>query len=684
MTPPIAESVRQAIRLRLDDAMQLGKQGEIDRALAIFDSAISRLEKEADTASRVLLASAMFNRSITLRFGRRTDEAVHSFQALIDRFQTADVPELVYWTALARYNKAFPLHDVGRHLEALAAFDEFTRAFQGSADPRIRQRLADASYQSVQLSVQLGRDDDARSRVRRILRDFGDAPEPGIQDIVAELVATRDGYVDLTAAAGHALTSQFNRAVRADLESQKVADPELAPIVDEYLHGAERLDRADAERAAELHARAVAIVTAHRQRVEPFALFLRNFDLEAHERTGRGPEGEQLIAFSESLQRVESALGAALRDRVPVVAIANPRLSRPDYQHAFPKLELPNHMWRAVLQELVAGAALIVMQVTELTPGVMTELQTILHHGRQAVTILLVSEDEPDALTAAINEVYHVSEPPHVSPSDLRAQFSAFPYVFSEHDVPFDDLHTSPAFAEALDAIAFQQSLRPEQRRVRRQIETLNREAAEDTSRAGADAAIQRLEQARALNQTVGDAALRAATESLLGVAWYQSGAHGSALAAFSEALRLARQLKRRRDEGAFLRDMANCHRAMADYPHAIACFTEALEILQEVDPEACVETCHELALAYSDNGEMDNAAECFRDVISVYEDIDFSRVMSLQMQLGTGYFHAGRYLDAIPPFEEVVRLATLLESSDERALAEQMIEKARAQVRSR
>lgn len=47
--------------------------------------------------------------------------------------------------------------------------------------------------------------------------------------------------------------------------------------------------------------------------------------------------------------------------------------------------EIRNEVWRAPLQELVSGASFIVIQLTGLTAGVLSELQTILRHHKEKV-----------------------------------------------------------------------------------------------------------------------------------------------------------------------------------------------------------------------------------------------------------------------------------------------------------
>jgi tetratricopeptide (TPR) repeat protein len=679
------EAVRQSAKELLDAATDYGRRGDTKTALETLDEVVQRLANDRDTAAHVLVASAMFNKGVALRYARQTEAAASAFDEVARRFGDENALELSFWVALAFYNKGFVFADAGRANDAVAAFDTFMDRFHQSSDLRIRQRVADALYHEVRLLITLGQTERAQSVFESLLREFGDSPEPGIEQVIVQLVRLTQGKFDPFRLAHHA-ADVSQPPEKAEYDRAIPDQSRAAQVYQETLDSHRKVVQSQAARDAALHAEAMNIVTAYRDRLEPFALFLRNFDIEAYQRIGTGPEGAQQILFTTTPHpRIETKVAAALAGRLPVLGIANPLVSlRPDYQHAIPKLGLANESWRIAMHELIATASLIVMELTKLSPGVFNELRIIGWYGKQNSTVIIVSEDEgeQDPLTLGLKQFFHIAQEPRQSLEQIRAQLSAFPRVVLEEEVRFDELASSPPFADLLAHAQWVRGLSLEQRTARRKIEDLNGAATASMTQNAYDAAIAQLNEARALNEAVGDEVLSLNTHSQLGVAYHRQSRLDEALASFTEALRLARKQRDQLSEALFLRDIADCHYAQRAFAEAISSYQEALAIFKATASDHRVATLRKLGSAYSDMRQLDLASTCFDEAYEIYAKAnDFSGMLEVRMEAGTAHFSSASYIRCRELLEEAVILARKLNATRAAELCLQLLERANSRI---
>ena len=138
----------------------------------------------------------------------------------------------------------------------------------------------------------------------------------------------------------------------------------------------------------------------------PFCLYLRNFGLgassSAPEIVGTLPDqatlvvrGVDMLMNDELFQR---ALVAHVAPRLPVIGIENPAF---DFRgQGFPKLQILGDEWRAVVNDLICAAEVIVVYFDKPTRGVGEELAMIRAAGRQSATVLAVSTKEGTSISA--------------------------------------------------------------------------------------------------------------------------------------------------------------------------------------------------------------------------------------------------------------------------------------------
>jgi hypothetical protein len=151
---------------------------------------------------------------------------------------------------------------------------------------------------------------------------------------------------------------------------------------------------------------ALDIVTGYQQSGAPFVLMLRTFDEVREARVTAREAGAELKKLSASEGSVisvrsvrpefqdEEKLAAALRRWIPVVAIRNPAQVEMSPNHSLPRLALFADEWREPVQHLIELAPYICVHLTELTPGVSFELESIHRLGKEDATLIVIGESQ--------------------------------------------------------------------------------------------------------------------------------------------------------------------------------------------------------------------------------------------------------------------------------------------------
>jgi tetratricopeptide (TPR) repeat protein len=359
-------------------------------------------------------------------------------------------------------------------------------------------------------------------------------------------------------------------------------------------------------------------------------------------------------------------LAQALAGRVPVLGIANPSNFHPTGD-VVPKLELPDDSWKEILHTLVRSASLIVIEARHFSPGVAYELNTIREHDKQDFAIVVVlrkGSDDTDRIRL-IRELAEILIESDVAPpeqlSKQSEQLIDFPRVVNEDEVPFDNLDSSPYFADILAQIDFFVALNPEQRRKRVQANIANRNGVALMREGRLTDAQGPLLEGLALRQEIGDmigqvisyqnvgtmfkgledyataeshyrSGLKGAQELgdkvgarllLSGLAEIRriSGDAGSALAFLQEASELLDQNRKPKELMLILHSIGELRRKGDENALAIAAYTRAAEIAREAHEEATLAlSLREIGVTFARNDDPSNA------IPPVLESLEISR----------------------------------------------------------
>jgi hypothetical protein len=238
-----------------------------------------------------------------------------------------------------------------------------------------------------------------------------------------------------------------------------------------------------AELAAE-HGVAREVVDRYNTDMQPFALWLRAFDLELLRLRVKSP----LVKRVENVQvvnppgAVERLLAASFAEPPSVITIGHPGNSLvPPAPGRVPRLQIIEDDWRSVVTQLAVRAALVVIEVAQVSPGLREELAMLAQgnsEGNAAPRTVVVLHDADSAELKDLD--YHRSLLRSMGRVELRdaaagyerparddPAIRAFSRVVSLGDLAAGELERIPAFADLLFDMRYAQRLDPAARRRR-------------------------------------------------------------------------------------------------------------------------------------------------------------------------------------------------------------------------
>ena len=480
------------------------RTGSPEKALSACDEALRRFASHINPELQATAANALHNKAMTLRNNHRDSEAIAAMTELVERFVASPDEGARRWAGIAQYNKSIHLARMGDAQESVAAAEEMVRRFGDSTDPAVRERLAKALYNGVLLARAAGKVKEAVHACWDIHARFRGDQNPVVQSVVAAarrydcfMVALADPAFD--AATG---TVELDPAVRAALgdagdyvagvanviwdgDNPTGGPPKPFGLIEVLqilqsgpsatTHSSDResadlefkrkLLREQLQRDLEGHLRCGTILTDYLEKNEPFGIFLRNFDAEGSMRKGSGaPEPIRVNLQLASQSAIEKKLVATLGAKLPLVGVGNNAPLRPDFQQMLPRLLLPNEHWQQVVEELIGAAAIVVVDVIRLTPGVLWELETIERLGKQNDTVVILSPPRPEENAAkVVEELYGINKPEYPPAQRDSASMAKFTRVIQVSELT-DGVIDTPQFSDLIARVEQVQKLGPNER----------------------------------------------------------------------------------------------------------------------------------------------------------------------------------------------------------------------------
>jgi tetratricopeptide (TPR) repeat protein len=153
-----------------------------------------------------------------------------------------------------------------------------------------------------------------------------------------------------------------------------------------------------------------------------FVLYLRNFGSEEHENPAPGVERMYDLSAAELKKGVQAQVRSAGMSLLSLRGGSDPLDEMLGFAFPFFTGQLDN--WRSIASELISAASAIVMVVSEMTPGLLDEVDLIRGMGRTSSSIVLVRE----AKTTLASLISDASNPAAIA--TLKSSFHDFNHVY--------------------------------------------------------------------------------------------------------------------------------------------------------------------------------------------------------------------------------------------------------------
>jgi tetratricopeptide (TPR) repeat protein len=219
-------------RLILEASNLFEKGGEAffeeryEDAIAACDEVVARFGAADQPALQEKVATALFNKGVTLGQLGRSEDAIAAYDEVVARFGASDQSALQEAVALALVNKGVTLGQLGRNEDEIAAYDEVIGQFGASDQPALQEQVAKALFFKGLSLVQLGRREDAIAAYDEVIGRFGASDQSALQEQVAEALFFKGislgqlGRPEDAIAAFDMVIGQFGAADQSDLQEQ--------------------------------------------------------------------------------------------------------------------------------------------------------------------------------------------------------------------------------------------------------------------------------------------------------------------------------------------------------------------------------------------------------------------------------------------------------------------------------
>ena len=122
------------------------RQDQKEQAIETYDKLIDQYSESDDPALLTEVAKALVNKGADLGALDRSEDAIAAYDEVVKRFGKSHEPALQEQVANAIFNKGFRLGELDRAEEEIAAYDEVARRFGKSDQPEIKAAVASALF----------------------------------------------------------------------------------------------------------------------------------------------------------------------------------------------------------------------------------------------------------------------------------------------------------------------------------------------------------------------------------------------------------------------------------------------------------------------------------------------------------------------------------------------------------
>lgn len=177
----------------LNRGICLDAVGDHAAAITVYDELLARFRDAPDPVTADQVVRGRVNRAAALLAEDRVGEALTAADVLVGQLDPADALQAEQLAMTVRL-RAAALRALDRDAEAADALAEVERCTD--EDPAARSQVVAAHRERAQILIALGRQDEALATLDAVLVRFADEGDPGVSEVIAEIIDVREGLAD--------------------------------------------------------------------------------------------------------------------------------------------------------------------------------------------------------------------------------------------------------------------------------------------------------------------------------------------------------------------------------------------------------------------------------------------------------------------------------------------------------
>jgi tetratricopeptide (TPR) repeat protein len=162
-----------------------------EEAIATYEQVVERYRDASELSLREQVARALNSKGVALSGLDRHEEAIATYEQVVERYRDASEPSLRERVAEALLFKGIDLGNLDRREEAIATYEQVVERYRDASELSLREQVARAlNSKGVALSG-LDRHEEAIATYEQVVERYRDASEPSLRERVARALVNK-------------------------------------------------------------------------------------------------------------------------------------------------------------------------------------------------------------------------------------------------------------------------------------------------------------------------------------------------------------------------------------------------------------------------------------------------------------------------------------------------------------
>lgn len=205
-------SDEERARFRVNSAIVLTELGQLEEALSSYDAVINTFDRCREPEVAFQVAKAATNKTHVLGEAGRLEEAIARCEAVVSEYGSDPQNQFADMVSLANRNKGIFLERLGHHDQALKIWLNLIETFGGSQDETIQEHVAIALRHLSLNKTTLGDDADALAPLEELISRYADSSKYKTSVLVSKALVDRGRWFERNGRLDDAIAS-FNEAI---------------------------------------------------------------------------------------------------------------------------------------------------------------------------------------------------------------------------------------------------------------------------------------------------------------------------------------------------------------------------------------------------------------------------------------------------------------------------------------